>query len=104
MSQELTYSTKPTFSDTKLMQSTYDARSRQRSQSARQMRTRSSSESSRFERRVGAKYANVKPKTQTRLPMQSARLETDFMETSKTSFKRDALNDSLSIRQNIFVS
>lgn len=89
-SKELKYSTKPLLNET---------RSRpNRSVSVRQSRTRSSSESSRFERRLGDKYSHVKPKTQTRLPVQSARNENDFMNSSKTSLKYDALNDSSSIR------
>lgn len=101
MSQELSYSTKPTFNETKLF-NTLDRSRMVRSQSARQMRTMSSSESGQFERRLGTKYAHVKPKTQTRLPVQSARVEDDFFNSSKTSFKQDALNDSSSIRQNIY--
>ena len=96
-SEELKYSTKPSLNETKLFNVD---RSRQgRSLSARQIRTRSSSENGHYERKLGDKYAHIKPKTQTRLPLESARTENEFMNSSKSSLKQtDILNDSNSIR------
>jgi hypothetical protein len=96
-SQELKYSTKPILNETKLYN--VDRSRKVRSSSARQNRTRSSSESGRYERKLSDKYAHVKPKTQTRLLLQSARTENEFMNSSKSSLKQtDILNDSNSIR------
>lgn len=91
---ELSYPSKPRLDETKVMLS--DSRPRQvnRSQSARQTRTRSSSVSS--TRPVRDKYAHVKPKTLTRVPPQTARTDAD------NSKLNDFMNDSLSIRENIY--
>jgi hypothetical protein len=98
-SQELKYSTRPTLNETRVFNID---RSRQGiSLSARHSRTRSSSESgARFDRLIPDKYSHVKPKTQTRLPMQTARTETEFMNASRSSLikQNDSLNDSSSIR------
>lgn len=94
---KLTYPTKPVLSETRDLGKM--PRPPRRAQSARvhNPRQRSSSTSEQpFERKIKDKYANVKPKTMTRVPI-SARTQDEFAKLNDSS-KQDVFNDSSSLR------
>ena len=94
---KLAYPTKPVLSETRDLGKM--ARPPRRAQSARvhEPRQRSSSTSEQpFERKIKDKYANVKPKTMTRVPI-SARTQDEFSKLNDS--KQDVFNDSSSLRQ-----
>lgn len=96
ISNELKYSTKPSLED--MLKNERLSRSRTMSAKGRDnSRTRSLSSSARYENTLNKKYANVKPKTQTRLQIQSARGLNDSTSKLNTS-QNDVMNDSASIR------
>ncbi len=98
-SSDLKYPSKPTLDETKVLL-TAGQRQLTRSLSARGPRKRSDSVSS------GGlvfkdKYAHVKPKTQTRLPLQTARTDADNSRLNESA-RQDCFNDSASLRENIY--
>lgn len=98
----LNYSTKPTLNDTSTRQqaTTNQVANRQkrtRSMSASNL-NQSLSTSGLFELSMNKKYAHVKPKTQTRVPLDSARAACDDLNESR----QDVLNDSSCLRQTIY--
>ena len=108
-SDQMKYETKPKLNETKLFEQIMQERKSRNADlnRSRASRTRSLSSSGNYDRVFNNKYANVKPKTQTRLPIESARLadEEEFSNSKlMNSSKRggDMLNDSSSIRQNIY--
>lgn len=94
LTNELKYPTKPSLED--MLKLERHSRNRHKGESE-PSRTRSLSASSRAERPLSSKYSNVKPRTQTRLLIQSARLNNDL-----NSSKQDIMNDSASLRENIY--
>lgn len=94
LTNELKYPSKPTLEEMLRMERHSRNRNKQESDASR---TRSLSASSRIGRPLCSKYAKVKPRTQTRLEIQSARLNEEF-----NSSKQDIMNDSASLRENIY--
>jgi hypothetical protein len=95
----LNYSSKPKLNETKILLTQPRTRPNNRSQSARDTsRPRSASESSFYENKPKDKYSHVKPKTLTRLPMQTARTDAEFLTKTLSGSKQDLMNDSSSIR------
>ncbi|CAF0930911.1 unnamed protein product [Brachionus calyciflorus] len=91
LTNELKYPTKPTLDD--ILKNERLSRSKSKTERDHS-RTRTLSSSSRIDRPLSSKYSNVKPKTQTRLQIQSAR--------DLNSSKQDIMNDSASLRENIY--
>jgi hypothetical protein len=108
---QIKYETKPKLNESKLYEQLKaeldrEKAKRMEAKNATRTRTRSLSSSGNLEKFLANnKYANVKAKTQTRLPPDTARLasEEDQLSNSRlNSSKRDTLNDSSSIRQSIY--
>ena len=93
-SSQLSYATKPELNEANVVLGESGGRALRRSLSARQTRSRSSS----LSRTVVDKYAHVKPKTLTRVSVQTARTDAD---NSKLNAAR-ILNDSGSLRENVY--
>jgi len=105
-SELLNYSTKPAFNETTTIKHRQDTQSNnQQETNNRRRRTRSMSATNRslsasglFELSMNKKYAHIKPKTQTRVPLNSARAACDDLNESR----QDVLNDSSCLRQTIY--
>ncbi len=93
-SDQLSYATRPKLNEANVVLGESGGRALRRSLSARQTRSRSSS----LSRTVVDKYAHVKPKTLTRVSVQTARTDAD---NSKLNAAR-ILNDSGSLRENVY--
>lgn len=93
LTKELKYPSKPSLEEMLRMERNSRNRNQHESEASR---TRSLSASSRGGRHF-SKYSNIKPRTQTRLEIQSARFNDEF-----NSSKLDMMNDSASLRENIY--
>ena len=100
---ELIFETKPILGETKVLgENDLKTRTKNLTFKDRRSRTRSLSSSGQFDHVFNDKYAHVKPKTLTRLPAQSARTNDESMKSQLNDSKRDQMNDSVTLRQNIY--